>query len=163
MPILIEGQELTLFADRDCVKLAGLSFEGRVKWFEHRLRKMLVEPLHRLKPTNRGTGWDDLWSLLVFGTVLFNGVETLGSFCAELKSGNRRRFDAFVTGFMDPIYHPHLDALWGFRNGLTHGLTVEEGRFEFFDGASLRVVGQDVEIDPDSLLRDLSFCVSWRT
>ena len=160
MPILIEDQEFTLFADRDRTKLARLSFNGRIEWFDHRLRKMLVEPLERLRPTNRGASWDDLWSVLMFGTVLFNGVETLGSFCVELKSGNRKRFDAFVTRFMDPVYHPHLDALWGFRNGLTHGLTVEEGHFEFFDGASLRVVSGEVEIDPDSLLRDFEHALA---
>jgi hypothetical protein len=154
MPILIEGHEFTLFADRDRQNLARLSFGGRVEWFEHRFNRMLIAPLERIRPTNRGRAEDDLWSLLVFATVLFNGVEALGSFATVLKASNFERFDVFVTGFMNKDYSAHGPALWKFRNGLTHGLTVEHGAFEFFEGPAIKLEQGTVKLDPDSLLRD---------
>lgn len=159
MPSMIAGLEFTLFADRDRTNLALLSYRGRVDWFELRFRRMLIEPLETLQPTNRGRHPDDLRTLMVFGTVLFNGVEALGSFCAALLATNRERFDAFVHGFMDPIYRPHGPALWGFRNALAHGLAVEQGAFEFFDGPAVKIETGIVTIDPDGLLLDFKFAL----
>jgi hypothetical protein len=156
MPVQIDGIDFSLFADRDRANLERLSFGGRVDWFEKRFNRMLVGPLERLRPTNRGTHEDDLWSILVFGTVLLSAIEALGSFCSTAAS-NRARFEAFVETFMPESYQSHLGTLWSLRNSLTHGLIAETGRFEFFDGTSIRVQGELVEIDPDALFRDFIF------
>ncbi len=160
MAVQIEGLDFTLFADRDRQNLVSLSFEGRVTWFVLRFQNMLVEPLRALKPRDRGRTQDDLWSLLLFGSVLFNGVEALGSFCAPLGTSNFGRFKAFVRGFLGPVYDQHEGILWGFRNSLAHGLTVERGAFEFFDGPPLRIEDGVVQIDPDALFRDFQRALS---
>jgi len=156
MPVQIEGIDFSLFADRDRANLERLSFGGRVDWFERRFNRMLVGPLERLRPTGRGGHEDDLWTLLVFGTVLLSAMEALGSFCSTAAS-NRARFEAFVQTFMPQSYQSHLGTLWSFRNSLTHGLTVETGSFEFFDGTPVKIQDDSVAIDPDSLFRDFIF------
>ncbi len=116
---------------------------------------MLVGPLDDLKPHHRGRTEADLSKLLVFGTVLFDGLEALGGFYCG-RRGSDRTFKEFVKDFMDPIYGPHTAELReDFRNGLAHGFAVKHGGFEFLVGQSLRVDQQrGVQIDPDSLLRD---------
>jgi hypothetical protein len=147
----IEGLTFTLFADRDRDSLLQLSYDGRITWFKLRFERMLFRPLEILRPTNRGTLLADLQSLLVFGSVLFNGVEALGSFA---QTGKKT-----FAGFIDRLgkdYCGHAEALWDFRNALAHGLVVEHGAFEFFDGPAVRTKNGRLEVDPDALLRDFT-------
>ncbi len=155
MTVRIEGHDYTLFKDLDAPFLSRLSFRGRVRWFELRMRRLLVRPLDVLRPRRRGRTEADLSFLLVFGSVLFNGVEALGSFYRG-KDGSLKTFSDFVRDFMDPIYRPHIRELRDdFRNGLAHGLAVKNGGFEFLKGTYLRLdPARGVQIDPDFLLRD---------
>lgn len=156
MPARIEGQEFSLFKDYDRGKLPALSYRGKVRWFDLRTALVLVRPLERLRPRRAETrGMPRASFMLVFGTILFGGVEAFGSFYRG-KEGTWRTFRDFIHDFMDSRLRPHTNELRNdFRNGLAHGLTVKNGGFEFGVGGPLRVdrvLG--LEIDPDFLLRD---------
>lgn len=156
MPVEIEGQQFSLFKDYDRLKLPALSLRGKVRWFDLRTRLVLVRPLERIRPGRRETrGHPRASFMLVFGAVLFNGVEALGSFYRG-KRGTHETFKDFVHDFMDPRLRPHVDKLRDhFRNGLAHGLTIKDGGFEFGVAGPLRVdpvLG--LEIDPNFLLSD---------
>ncbi len=116
---------------------------------------MLIRPLEVLQPTRRGRYEEDVSFLLVFGSVLFNGVEALGSFYRG-RDGSIQTFRDFVTDFMGPAYGPHTREMRDdFRNGLAHGLAIKNGGFEFLPGTPIRIdPSRGVQIDPDLLLRD---------
>lgn len=155
MPVRIEGHRCSLFADRDRSLLPKLTFRGKVRWFDLRIRRMLIRPLDMLKPTRRGRYEADISYLLVFGSVLFNGVEALGSFYRG-RDGSHQTFRDFVTDFMNPVYRPHTAEMRDdFRNGLAHGLAIKNGGFEFLPRTHVRLdPRRGVQIDPDMLLRD---------
>ena len=156
MTVRIEGEEFMLFKDRDYAKLPRLSFRGKIRWFELRLRRMLIDPAEMLKPRRRGQTEEDLSHLLAFGTVICNGIEALGSFYRG-RDGTGQTFRDFVTDFMDSAYGRYSRNLRDdFRNGLAHGFYVKQGGFEFFRGPSLRIDPRaGVQIDPDGLFRDV--------
>ena len=160
MPVRVEGYACSLFADRDRAVLPQLTFRGKVRWFELRIRRMLIRPLDVLRPTRRGRYEADISFLLVFGTVLFNGVEALGSFYKG-RDGSGQTFRDFVTDFMNPTYHRHISEMRDdFRNGLAHGLAIKNGGFEFLSRTPARVdPRQGVQIDPDVLFRDFKRAV----
>ncbi len=156
MPAQIEGQRFSLFKDYDRLQLPALTYRGKVRWFELRTGLALVRPLEIIRPRRRETkGHPRASFMLVFGTILFSGVEAFGSFYRG-KDGNGQTFREFVRDFMDARLRPHVNELRNdFRNGLAHGLTIRHGGFEFGVGGPLRVdrvLG--LEIDPDFLLAD---------
>lgn len=155
MTVRIEGHDCMLFADRDRQVLPLLSFRGKVRWFEFRIRAMLLRQLENLRPPHRGRTEEALQSLLAFGTLLFNGVEALGGFYRG-KDGSKQTFRDFIHDFMGSAYAPYSHHLRDhFRNGLAHGFVVKNGAFEFFSGSGVRPVsGGGVQIDPDRLFRD---------
>ena len=62
MTFRIEGQSFMLFKDRDFAKLPRLSFRGKVRWFELRLRRMLlVETISGRPPEPSEEETQTLW------------------------------------------------------------------------------------------------------
>ena len=156
MPVRIEGHDFSLFKDYDRDRLPALSYRGKIRWFELRTNHVLVRPLDVIRPRRSETRRMPRASfLLLFASVLFNGVEAFGAFYRG-QDGTARTFRDFVQDFMDPRLRPHLARLRDdFRNGLAHGFTIKHGGVEFGVGGPIRVDPlHGLEIDPDFLLAD---------
>src|SRR5437867_2990100 len=154
------------WVDYDRPHLGNLNKSQELRYFSRRVKRTVLLPLRRMCSDDR-RGWKRESPLLCFGTCVCCAIEALGKFqTGRLSRGNSiSNFKSFVRDYMDPRWFanqfaskPYVDHLWdSFRNGLAHGFTIKRGGFErhasYFQVKDVGGV-QQLELDPDSLLRD---------
>lgn len=134
----IDGQALSLFVDYDRPRLADLSPDGKIEYFQKRFTFVVLNPLDGILAQN-----DNPYPmLLVWGNALMCAIESLGHFLTPAVATNSQAFQTYVSSFMDPAWRerpmnppPGVDAYWrwlwdSFRNGLAHGAYIKAGGFE---------------------------------
>lgn len=142
---IIEGIEFTLFYDYDELrdhKLYKISDEGRIEWFQQRMKVVFLEPLSRIFDQDslahkalcsHEKEYEPVRTVMIIAfSSLLNGVESLGSFLVPVSTrNNKTRFVAF----MQRMPHPWTsigEELWkDFRNGIAHQFVVPNGGIEF--------------------------------
>jgi len=131
-------KSLTGFLDYDRDKLAALSADQRIDYFEKRVRLVVINPLRRILATEIIVAGGESSAVLIFGVSLCCAIEATGKFLTGGKGGNEQRFHAFLNRYMAPEFQSQRlgsmsygQALWlHFRNGLAHGFAVRHGGFE---------------------------------
>lgn len=134
----IDGQALSLFVDYDRARLAKLSAEGKVEYFEKRFELVVLDPLSHMLAHN-----DNPYPMLIiWGNAMMCAIESVGHFLTPSVATNSQAFQTFVTSFMDSAWRERpkqppsgVDYYWrwlwdSFRNGLAHGAYVKNGGFE---------------------------------
>lgn len=160
----IEGKDFTLFADYDKLKLPGLSYSGRVTWFENRVKLILLEPLKRIvaKTLQSRLNTKKCTVMLGFTTLICSGIEALGGFL-EGKEANKHSFKKFVYRYMHKDYKKRqykCKRYWellreNFRNGLVHGFCIKDGGVQGPGRKYFEVIPElGLEIDAWELHRD---------
>ena len=132
----------TYWADYDCSELAKVPLKDRQEvwtdWLQERVRRFVLEPLRKIKGDLIQPP-DDSSALLIFSVSLLCAVEAMGKYLkGSNTSGNRVRFEAFVTSYMHEDYNlksingdKYVTLLWKhFRNGIAHGFAIAKGKFE---------------------------------
>lgn len=162
----IEGIMFTLFKDYDKNNLCKLSYEGRIKWFEHRVYLILINPVEILfnefkkNPTCRSLETEDSTFVLIATTSICAGIEAAGGFfTGNFSSGS---FKEFVNKYMHEDYRkkcykgkPYLSILRkNFRNGLSHGFTIKDGGVEIELKDYFEEKPYGLEINPVMLFED---------
>jgi hypothetical protein len=138
LSIRIEGMNFTGFPGFDSNNLRRLSYRGRVRWLQYRIRLVFVEPFARLVNGER-----DAYVWLCVVNLLCSGVEALASF--EFQGTGMDRFKSFVETYFkrtwrttrlnlhDPMpgrqqaVRPAEHLYKFFRCGLAHSFCIEWG------------------------------------
>jgi hypothetical protein len=139
MSITIDGTEFSGFPGRDFLKLAALTFQGRINWVEYRFKVFFLDTFDRVVMLEHETY---IWLCVV--NLLTSAVEALAHFESNDHSG-QVRFALFVARYFDPVFRSPMQLdepptargrpaptsaeqfYKYFRSGLAHSFCIEWG------------------------------------
>ena len=163
MNVKIEGKEYTLFIDYDRANLVSLSNKGKIKYFDLRVKKILLNPLKimtkkrvfiELEPKD---GSSVAWLCIV--SLMCAGIEATAGFYKG--DASRQSFLDFIYKYMNSDFKNNKfnGKTYGqcirdyFRNGLSHGFCIKQGGVEHFP-KYFEVNKYDLQMNPRYFLKD---------
>lgn len=142
--IKLGGIKFPLFKDylhrqNLATQLAALSFHEKLKYFEARVKLVILDPLGEILRLEK-SGVTRKYHSLNLITILSCAIDGLGSFLVPAGKTKKDCFEAFATGFMDRRFRNKIckstgteywKFMWDFfRNGMAHSVCIEKGGLE---------------------------------